>query len=133
MGRPTGGGVTGVFNTTATNSGTVGMELWIDLGLIPLGQKIWIGLVAWTSVDKVLGFELRPNIATKSTGTIANTTLIATASLRAGTSKTSDLYKAGALHTVTTIGTGVEHWWLRLYSKSSTLGSYLSKISYTLE
>jgi hypothetical protein len=134
MGKPSGGGgATGSFTTTATGSGTVGIELWIDLGVIPLGYRYWIGFAQFSSIDKVLGFDLRPNLTTKGTGTIVNTSLVATASLRAGTSKTLDLYKGGALHTTTALGTGVEHWWLRLYSKSASLGSYMYKISYTLE
>jgi len=134
MGKPGGGGGSvSFFNLSLTGSGSAGTELWIDLGLIPTGNRFWIGLANFTSVDKVLGFDLRTNTTSKSTGTVANTALLATASLRAGTSKSLDLYKAGALHTETVLGTGVEHWWIRLYSKSAVSGTYLYKISYTLE
>ena len=134
MGRPSGGGgSTGFFTSTLTGSSSVGLELWIDLGLIPVGRRYWIGLAQYTAVDKATGFELRTNSATKSTGTTANTTLLATASARAGSTLSQDLYKGGALHTETVLSTGVEHWWIRIYSKSGTAGSYLYKISYTLE
>lgn len=135
MGKPGGGGggTSGVFTTTATGSGTVGSETWVDLGLIPLGKRIWVGLCSWTAIDKVTAFELRTNTSTKSTGTTATTTLLSTASARAGATVNQDLYKSGALHTVSVISTGVEHWWVRIYSKSSTSCSYLYKISHTTE
>jgi len=44
-----------------------------------------------------------------------------------------DMYKANTLHTVSVIGTGVEHFWLKLKSKSSTAGAYLYSLNHTLE
>ena len=134
MGKPSGGGGSvGFFTTAATGSASVGLELWIDLGLIPNGYRFWIGYAQWTSTDKVCSFELRTNNTTKSTGTIANTTIKALASCRSGQSVTQDLYKLGALHTETVLSTGVEHWWIRIYSKSATASTCLYKISYALE
>lgn len=134
MGKPSGGGgSTNLFTSTLSGSSTVGTESWIDLGLIPSGKRYWIGLAQYTAVDKVTGFELRTNLSTKSTGTTANTSLISTASVRTGNTVTQDLYKGGTLHTETVLSTGVEHWWIRIYSKSSTPGTYSYKISYVLE
>jgi hypothetical protein len=134
MGKPSGGGGTvSYFTSNKTGSGSVGLETWVDLGLIPTGYKIWVGVCQWTSIDKTTVFELRTNTSTKSTGTIVNTSLITTSSIRAGATISQDLYKNGALHTTTVKSTGIEHWWIRIYSKSATSGSFLYKISYTTE
>ena len=126
--------IIGSFTTNIKGSGLVGAELWVDLGLIPTGKRIWIGNAQYTSPNKSSTFELRTNNATKTTGTIANTTLkdSVVASVRSGTI-TRDLYKNGTLHTVTIYGTGVEHWWLRIFSKTSTSSDYLFSINYTTE
>ena len=121
------------FNLTLSGSGLAGTELWKDLGLIPLEKDMWIGTVIYTSTTKAFTFELRTNLATKSTGTLANTKLLATAAPGSGKSITQDLYKSGTLHTATVKSTGVEHWWMRMVSKSGTSGSYLYKISYIVE
>ena len=123
-----------LFDMTFSNSGSAGAELWVDLGAIPTGFKLWFGIMKSTSPDKALTFELRTNTATKSTGTLANTLLLASASVtpKSGT-LSSDLYKNGRLHTATVLSSGVERAWLRLKSKSGTLGSYISQISYTTE
>jgi len=123
-----------IFDLSFSNSGTAGTELWVDLGAIPSGFKWWFGMMKSTSPDKSLTFELRTNTATKSTGTLANTLLLFSVSVtpKSGT-VTSDLYKNGRLHTATVLSTGVERAWLRLKSKSGTLGSWISQISYTTE
>jgi len=107
---------------------------WIDLGIIPTGYKIWLGSAKYTSPDKGITFELRHNNATKSAATTTDTTLKDTVSLTPKSKTvTRDFYKNGTLHTTTIVGTGVEKLWLRLTSKSSTAGSYLYTLSYTLE
>ena len=122
-----------LFTLTANGSGSAGTEAWRDLGLIPSGYDFWIGIVVYTSVTKAFTFQLRSNLATKSTGTLANTSLLATAAPKVGVSVTQDLYRSGRLHTATVKSTGVEHWWMRVYSKSGTSGSYLYKVSYCQE
>ena len=122
-----------LFNLTASNSGNVGLETWVDLGLIPTGFDVWIGSASYTAVSKATSFDLRTNNTGQSAGSLAATTLLDTVTLKTGASITHDLYKRGTLHTKTVVGTGVEHWWLRVYSKSSTLGSYSYKILYTTE
>lgn len=140
MGKPSSGGSpsNGLFTTNITGpppgTATTGIELWVDLGLIPSGFRIWFGNARYTSPDKSITFELRTNVLTKSTGTLLNTILLdsGTASVRSGT-VTRDLYKSGTLHITSVYGTGVEHFWLRLVSKTSTQGSYLYSINYTTE
>ena len=122
-----------LFNLTTTVTSTVGLETWVDLGLIPSGYDYWIGTGAYTAITKAMTFELRTNIATKATGTTTNTTLLDTAAPKVGATISHDLYKKGTLHTKTVKSTGVEHWWLRIFSKTTTSGSYSYKIAYTLE
>jgi hypothetical protein len=113
---------------------TAGKDEWIDLGAIPNGQAVWFGLGLFTSPDKSITFEIRGNILGQGSGTDGNTELLAaaTATPRKGT-VSKDMYRKGRLHTVTVIGTGTEHYWLRLKSKQQTAGSYLYEITYTLE
>jgi len=124
---------TSLFNLTINGSGNVGSEVWVDLGLIPTGSDYWIGKTSYTAIDKTTVFELRTNAVSKSTGTIANTSVLDSASVRTGSSTSHDLYRKGRLHTTTVMSTGVEHWWVRIYAKSATSGSYLYSISYTQE
>lgn len=137
MGRPAGGGGggggTAIFNLVLTGSGTVGTSAWIDLGAIPTGYDYWIGQVTYTSIDKTVTFELRTNTSGQAGGSDANTTVLDTVTLRAGASATRDLYKNGSLHTKTVVGTGVEHWWIKMTSKSGTAGSYTYKAIYAQE
>jgi len=130
MGRPTGGGGA-LFNLSKSGSGNVGTEIWVNLGVILAGRSNWIGSATWTSPSKATVFELRTNTSGKSTGTIANTSLLDSSAVRAGQSVNRDLYKGGALYITTVLGTGTEHWWLRITSKSATAGSYIYKVSYT--
>lgn len=121
------------FNLNKNGSGQVGAELWIDLGLIPTGFDEWIGNVQY-STGKATTFELRTNTLTKTSAVLADTLLLSSVALtaRSGT-LTTDLYKKGTLHIKTVVGTGVEHWYLRMTSKSSTLGNYLYSINYVQE
>jgi hypothetical protein len=114
----------------------VGASLFIDLGLIPTGYKEWIGSVIYSSPYKVCTFNLRTNNAGKSAGTklTTDTTILDTwTSSSKVKSITKDLYKNGTLHVSTVAGTGVEHWWLEITSKSSTVASCSYTINYTDE
>ena len=88
---------------------TVGSELWVDLGLITSGKRVWFGSTQYSSPNKSITFELRTNLATKSTGSLANTSLLnaVAVSPKSGTLIT-DLYKKGTLHITSVYGTGVE-------------------------
>ena len=136
MGKPGGSGGSGgsIFTTNLTNSGSVGASAYLDMGVIPSGFKIWFGTLQATSPDKATTFEVRTNNLTKSAGTDGDTTLLGTiaASTRSGT-VVLDMYKSGTLHTLSVLGSGTEHFWLKLKSKSSTAGSYLYSLNYTTE
>ena len=121
-----------LFDTTATASGTNGASIWIDLGLIPSGFRRWIG--SWTIYGaKADTFYLYTNKTGKSSGITADCTLLASGTVKAGATITQDLYKRGSLHTTTVYGTGVEHWWINIVSKSSTSAAYNYKVLYTTE
>ena len=113
---------------------STGADQWIDLGVIPTGKRIWLGNGVYTSPDKSITFEVRTNTTGKSASGDANTSLIASTAVspRSGT-LSSDYYRKGRLHLTTVYGTGTERFWLRLKSKSGTLGSYLFTINYTTE
>lgn len=125
---------TTLFDLNVQGSGSVGQEAWIDLAAIPTGSKIFLGNARYSSPDKSLTFELRGNLTGMSLGNINATTLLDTVSVspRSGT-LLRDLFRNGRLHIATVIGTGTERLWLRLKSKSGTLGSYIYSINYTLE
>lgn len=139
MGKP-GGGSSGstIFTTKVFGPPpgplTVGADLWIDLGVIPVSQRIWWGSVQCSSPYKSTTFEIRSNLTSNSVGTNAATLLHGSivSSPKSGT-KNLDLYKSGTLHTTSVYGTGVEHFWLRLKSTSSVEQSYLYTLNYTLE
>jgi len=112
---------------------TVATELWVDLGLIPTGQRIWIGNAQYTSPDKSISYNLRTSLVGQSAATLGASASLDSCfvSTRSGT-VTRDLYRKGRLHIATVVGTGVEHWWLYLKAKGSA-GSYLYSINYTNE
>ena len=136
MGKVVSGGTSGstIFTTKVSNSGTYGAALYIDLGLIPTGFKVWFGNGQYASTDKSGTFELRTSKLTKSAGNDTDTTLLASisASPKTGT-VIQDYYKSGTLHTVSVIGSGVEKFWIKIKSTSSTAGSYLYNLAYTVE
>jgi len=122
------------FEKTFSGSGTTGSVTWIALATIPIGSKIWLGLAKYASPDKSITFELRTNNPGQSAGTDGATKNLYSASLtpKSG-SKTFDLYRKGRLNIVTVVGTSAgEKLWLALKSKSSSAGSYLYTINYTL-
>lgn len=134
MGKPTGGGGGSTnFSSSIVGSGVVASSYWHDLGVIPTGFKIWFGTLQVTSPDKSITFEVRTNLAGQASGSDGSTALLASvaASVRSGT-KLLDMYKRGSLHTVSVLGTGVEHFWIKLVSKGSS-GSYLFSLNYTTE
>lgn len=113
---------------------TTNSDQWINLGLIPIGKRIWFGNGIYTSTDKSITFEIRTNNAGSSVGSDSTTTLLGatSVSVRNGT-VVADYYRKGRLHVVSVYGTGVENFWLRLKSKSGAAGSYLFTINYTTE
>lgn len=140
MARPGGGGGSGSTLFTSSIIGpppgnaTTGADQWINLGIIPNGQRFWFGAAQYTSPDKSITFELRTNLPGQSAATLTATQLLSSASAtpKSGTLKV-DLYKGGTLHIVSSYGMGSEKIWLRLKSKTSTAGSYLYALYYTLE
>jgi hypothetical protein len=138
VGKPIAGGSGGsggsIFASNVTKSGTYGTADYIDFGVIPAGYKIWFGVCQFASPDKSGTFEVRTSKATKAAGNDTDTTLLGTISAgpRTGTVNL-DLYKSNSLHTVSVIGTGVEKFWVKAKSKSSTSSSYYASINYTLE
>jgi len=124
-----------LFNLVKQLSGSVGSSVWIDLGLIPANYRFHIGSWTCSCPTKAISFNLYTNKTSKSASTTSttDTTKLATLALKAGSSGTQDLYKKGTLSTVTVIGTGVEHWWVNLTSKSNTSGTYTINIYYYQE
>ena len=123
-----------LFTLSKQLSGSVGTNAWIDLGLIPTGYNFRIG--SWIcSGSKSISFNLYTNKLSKSAASTSTTetTKLATLAPKAGASLTQDLYKNGTLSTKTVIGTGVEHWWVNLTSKSGTSGNYNITIYYYQE
>jgi hypothetical protein len=136
MGRPGsgGGGGASIFTSSIIGDGTFGASIYIDLGLIPSGQKTWFGAGQFASPDKTSTFELRTNIASQGSGSDANTLILGAinAGARSGT-VTKDFYKNGSLHTVSALGSGVERIWLKIKSKTAASGSYYFLITHTVE
>jgi hypothetical protein len=134
MGKPSGGSGGLIFTTNKTDSGSVGTSLYIDLGIIPTNVNIWFGNLQATSIDKSLTFEVRTSNAGKNSGIDSDTTLLASivASVRNGT-VLLDMYKNNRLHSISVLGSGVEHFWLKLKSKTASPGDYLYSINYTTE
>jgi len=138
MGKPgsSGGGGGGggtIFTSNITKSGSYGSADYIDFGAITIGSKFWFGTCQFASPDKSGTFEVRTNLAGKSTGTDADTILHGSISAgsRTGT-VTLDLYKSGTLITQSVLSTGVERVWIKAKSKTASAGSYYASINYTL-
>ena len=106
-------------------------DIWLDLGLIPLGSKFMIGYADFTADGKNITFDLRSNILGESTGTIAKTILSGRATVRDGTIYSGDWYRNGRLSTCTVISTGIEHFWLRISSKTNNAADAYWWIYYT--
>jgi len=136
MGKPSsGGGGSAIFTTNISGPTpgplTCGTNDWIDLGVIPTGKYIRFGSAQYGSPDKSETFQIRTNIAGQSVGSDAATLLLASSVASAKTGLLNvDYYKSNTLNIKTVVGAGVEHFWLRLKSTSSTAGSYLYSINY---
>jgi hypothetical protein len=121
-----------VFDTILPGSGTVQTDSWVDLGLIPSGKQIYIGFATYAAIDKNNQFELRFNNAGQSAGTMLATTLVDYASAVQGSSVDRDYYFGGAVATLTTIGDGTAHWWLRVLGQGNTVANFDYILRYTL-
>ena len=80
---------------------------------------------------KTLTFELRSNTAGNSTGATNTTVIHDRIACKDITSVDRDYYKNGRIVTQTVISTGVEHFWLRMTSKSSVVADGYWWIYYT--
>lgn len=135
--------ITPTFELAFMGSGNVNAETWIDLTAqnpnpnspIPFGKRVWLGYATFISDDKTLKFEIRPNLPTKSAGTLADTQLRSSTSVMAGESEDVDLYYYGNIATfapVSADSSGVEKVWLRVTSGSSSLGAFSFIVLYTM-
>ena len=106
-------------------------ELWVDLGVIPNGTKLYLGYASYTPDGKTITFDLRSNTAGQSAGTVGATVLHDRVTARDLVVVDRDYYRNGRLQTLTVQSTGVEHWWLRLTSKSSAAADAYWWIYYT--
>lgn len=120
-----------LFDQISQGLASVGQEAWIDLGLIPNGSQLMFGFATYTPDGKTIVFELRSNNSGQSSGTTAVTTIHSRTSVRDGDSKDVDYYKSARTAVKTITSTGVEHWWLRLTSKSAVVADAYWWIYYT--
>ena len=133
-----------IFEKAFIASGTTSTkDDWYDLSSygpdanspIPSGKQLWLGFATFISNDKNLTFELRPNLAAESLGTVAKTQLRTFASVPNGESRDVDMYQGGAIATlapVTAVSTGVEKLWLRVRSGTNTVATFDVLLFYTL-
>lgn len=123
------------FDKVFSGTGSVQQELWVDLSAsdpdpnspIPNGIQLWLGYASLVAIDKDLTFEIRPNLPTKSLGTVAETQLRSFTAVPKGDSKDVDLYYYGNISTLAPVGvtsTGVEKLWLRVRSGSGVVGDF---------
>jgi bifunctional N-acetylglucosamine-1-phosphate-uridyltransferase/glucosamine-1-phosphate-acetyltransferase GlmU-like protein len=121
-----------LFDTVIYGAGTVGVETWVDLGVIASGKKLWLGYATYAGVDKNTQFETRSNNVGTSTGTVANTQLHDWAAAATGTSVDRDFYQNGNIMISTVQSTGVEHFWLRVLGQGNVQGGFDYIIRYTI-
>ena len=122
---------------------TASKDDWYDLGTlnspsqdspIPTGKKIWLGFSFLYSPDKAMEFELRCNKTGLSTGTVANTDLMARGASDPGAgSNVIDSYQNGYISVLSTTGSGVEKFWLRVTSGTNTIAAFTWQIFYTYD
>jgi len=127
--------ITPTFDLVFDGNGTVTSELWVDLGVIPTGKQLFIGYANLIANDKDLLFEFRPNILTKSLGTVGETNLRYVVSAPKGDSKDVDMFYYGnivILGPAAGASTGVEKMWLRIKSGTGAAGTFDYMIFYTL-
>lgn len=124
-----------VFEKQMIGSGlTVTKDDWFDLtGAMVSGRRIWLGFSTMISQDKSLTFELRSNLATKGTGNLTDTKLLAFTSVVSGESKDVDLFLQGMILTLSpdAPSTGVERLWLRVRSNTVNTAAFDYLIWYT--
>jgi hypothetical protein len=113
-----------IFDKIVSGSGSVGTEIWVDLGAIPIGKKIFYGYATVVAEDKACQFEIRSNLVGKSTGTAGDTDLHDWCSANAGESSDRDMYWYGNIASMSVLGTGTEHWWIRVKSKGASTGIF---------
>ena len=111
------------FDLVLSGTGLCPKELWIDLGSIPSGSRVWFGFASLISEDKDMQFALRSNLTGQSAGTLVATQLHDYAAVQTGGSVDKDFYKGGMVTMMSVVSTGVEHWWLRCTSGSATVGN----------
>jgi hypothetical protein len=124
--------LTPVFDLTISGAGTVQTDSWLDLGLIPVGKQIYYGFATLAAIDKNNQFEIRYNNAGQSTGTVAATILLDYSSTVSGSSIDRDFYMGGAIATLSLIGDGIAHWWIRVLGQGNTVANFEYIIRYTL-
>lgn len=121
-----------LFDRSISGTGSNAANIWIDLGVIPMGQRVRIG--KWTVFGgKTETFNIYTNSTGQSSPQLSSCQSLGYISVRAGYTKTQDLYKRGTLYVATVIGTGTEHWWINIVARSATLATYSYQITYTLD
>ena len=109
-----------IFDKVITGAVTLTTDLWIDLGAIPTGKKIFYGYATLVAEDKACQFELRSNLVGQSTGTAGTTELHDWCSANSGDSIDRDFYWYGNIALLSVTGTGTEHWWIHVKSKGAS-------------
>ena len=122
---------TPLFDQVSQGQASVNAELWVDLGLIPNGNQFMFGFASYSPDGKTLIFELRSNNAGQSTGATGTTSIHSRTSVRDGDTKDVDYYKSAKTAIKTGVSTGVEHWWMRITSKSQAVADAYWWIYYT--
>lgn len=128
----------------AGGANTVSKDDWYDIGAlstvpqdspIPTGKRLWLGFAFLYSADKSMEFELRSNKAGQTTGTVANTDLVARGASDPGAgSNAIDLYQGGAIQVDTIVGSASnEKLWLRVTSGTNTVAAFSWLIFYTYD
>ena len=130
--------INAVYDKSFVLSGlTATKDDWYDVsGAIASGKQLYLGFGIFVAQDKDLQFELRPNLATKSLGTLAETQLLPQTYCTAKVSEpspTPDFTFNGQILTlapVLGVSTGVEKLWLRVRSGTQTVGGWDCMIFY---
>ena len=121
-----------IFELVMFGSGTVGTDIWVDLGIIPSGKQILLGYATYVAIDKNTQFETRSNLEGYSDGTTAHTELHDWTSTASGTSIDRDFYMGGNVNTLTVIGSNHnERLWLHITAQAASAGAFDYIIRYT--
>lgn len=122
-----------IFDLVLYGTGTVGQEVWVNLGSIPTGKQFLLGYATYIAQDKNCQFETRSNLTGMSTGTAGTTQLLDWTSAQGGTGVDRDFYQFGNINTLTVVSTGVEKLWLRVVTQSASTGVYSYIIRYLIQ